>query len=150
MISHSVQKAFDEFQMRANMMSASGVENVDIGAVLTPAVIDTNILRAQIWGTKNLPGGLASADDSDWWFLSFSNCLTMGALEIDPTYLPKCERLAAFKKFSNSISAEDYKKIYLNDESYVQKLSEEQRDALARIGGQRGFKFFVNYDERKV
>jgi hypothetical protein len=150
MISHSVQKAFDEFQMRANMMSASGVENVDIGAVLTPAVIEINILRAQIWGAKNLPGGLASADDSDWWMLAFSNCINLGALEIDPTYLSKAERLAAFEKFSNSISAEDYKKIYLNDESYVQKLSEEQRDALAQIGGQRGFKFFVNYDERKV
>jgi hypothetical protein len=147
MIDHSVQEAFDEFRMRANMLSEDGA--ADIGAVLTDAVIDRNILLAQIWGTKHLPGGINSATDSDWWFLSFSNCIQLGVLNIDPTYLTKEFRIKAFKEFSVSVPATVYKMIYVNDESYIQQLNPEQRAVLAQIGGQRGFKRFVDFKPKE-
>jgi hypothetical protein len=139
-----IQDAFDEFMMRAHAMSE---ETEDIGATLTDAVIEKNLKIAQGWGMENLPGGLSSADDSDWWFLSFSNCIVQGLLNVDPTYLTREYRLAAFKAFSNTVSAATYKAIYRNDESYIQKLSQEQRDVLATLGGQKGFKRLVNYKE---
>jgi len=148
MSEYTVQDAFDEFKMRTNMLSDAGTD--DIGAVLTDAVIEKNILRAQIWGAKHLPGGLAAANDSDWWFLAFANCISLGVMDVDPTYLTKEFRIQAFKDFSVTVTAEVYKMIYINDESYIQKLSAEQREVLATLGGQKGFRRLVDMPKEKV
>jgi hypothetical protein len=134
------QTAFDVFVLRSRERAEKG--GPDIGAVLTDAVIDRNILAASVWGKKHLPGG--ADNNPGFWELSFAACMELGALTVDPAYLTRNQKIQAFREFSNTIPADVYKKIFLNDATYVQFLSPEQRAVLASLGGQRGFRHLVN------
>ena len=56
---------------------------------------------------------------------------------VDPTYLTRDEKIQAFREFSNTVSADVYKKIFLNDATYDQYLTAEQRVSLASLGVNR-------------
>ena len=138
----TVDDAFDEFLLRQRLYYEDGTP--DIGAVLTQNVLEENTLKAKIWGAKNLPGGYSSANNPDWWVLAFSNCVSLGVLKVDPNYLTKAERVNAFKEFDRTVSPLTLKLIYLNDETYNQYLTEDQRAVLANLGGPRGVKRIVD------
>ena len=134
------QTAFDVFVLRSRERAEKG--GPDIGAVLSPSVVNRNILVASVWGRKNLPSG---ADNNvGFWELSFAACIELGVLKVDPAYLTRDEKIQAFREFSNTIPADVYKKIFLNDATYDQYLTQEQRVSLASLGGPQGFKHLVN------
>jgi hypothetical protein len=138
----TVQEAFDEFLMRQRIYFEDG--SPDIGAVLTKGVLERNALTAKIWGTKHLPGGYSSANNPDWWVLSFSNCVSLGVLKVDPNYLTKAERKKKFIEFDATVRPAVLKMIYGNDEAYTQHLTAEQREVLASLGGPRGVKHIID------
>ena len=134
------QAAYDVFVLRSRERAEKG--GPDIGAVLTDVVVDRNILVASVWGKKHLPGG--ADNNPGFWELSFAACIELGVLMVDPTYLTRGEKIQAFREFSNTIPADVYKKIFLNDATYDQHLTAEQRVSLASLGGPQGFKHLVN------
>jgi hypothetical protein len=138
----TVDDAFDEFLLRQRLYYEDGTP--DIGAVLTQNVLEENTIKAKIWGAKHLPGGYSSANNPDWWVLSFSNCVSLGVLKVDPNYLTKTERKKKFIAFDTTISPAVLKMIYRNDDTYTQHLTAEQREVLASLGGPRGVRHLVD------
>lgn len=138
----AVQDAYEEFIMRAHSLADDGI---DVCSVLTPAVIERNTAIAQGWGMENLPGGLASANNSGWWELAFAACIQAGLLTSDPNYISKKTRIALFQEFERTLPVAIHKAIFENQlDQYAQKLSAEQSVQLARLGGPKAFRQFVN------
>jgi hypothetical protein len=137
-----IQAAYETFLIRTRILSNDG--GPDIGAVLTNNVRDRNTAIAQVWGTENLPGGLSAANNPGWWELAFAGAISIGALTVDPNYLANDARIKLYREFDRTVPAAVTKMIYLNQPEHEQKLSLEQREILARLGGPRGYKQLVN------
>jgi hypothetical protein len=112
------------------------------GPYCTPAVEDQNCSTLTTWIKENLPGGLIATVQVGSWQIALRACLKLGTLVKDPTWIGFADRLAIFQKFYNSLSVDQVK--YINEGYTPNRLSDEQQQWFAIIGGPAGYKQLQN------